>query len=55
MEQNQYPDIFVIMPENDDEESGWYFNDDNLNTHGPFNSFEETVEIYNKFMGVNNE
>jgi hypothetical protein len=53
MEKNEdYPDIFVIMPETDDDFMGWYFNDENMNTHGPFSTYEETVELYNIYIGA---
>lgn len=34
------------------ETDGWYFLDETEDMHGPFGTFEETVELFNKYCEV---
>ena len=42
--------IYALLEDTESHHKGWYFHDEVQWAHGPFNTFEEAVEGFKKYM-----
>ena len=46
----KYLHIHLIEKETEEYMTGWYFSDEVDQLHGPFGTFEETIELHEKYV-----